>query len=87
MLQECGYKGSDASVRMNADSVSHDLRRRISAATPFDGNLKANQREPSVSLEHVPDQLNDFSGDNMRQVIDLERFLRDRIILFDRRTL
>jgi hypothetical protein len=39
------------------------------------------------ALEHVPEKLNDFSDKNMLQSIDLERFLPDRVIPPDRKTL
>ncbi len=42
---------------------------------------------PTLTLEHVPEKLNDFSDKNMLQLIDLERFPLDRVIPPDRKTL
>ncbi|QXX74192.1 hypothetical protein MHY1_01002 [Methylovirgula sp. HY1] len=41
----------------------------------------------TVSLEHVPEKLNDFSDKNMLQLIDLECFPLDRMSPPDRKTL
>jgi len=38
-------------------------------------------------LEHVLEKLNDFSDENMLQLIDLERFPLDRVESPDRKTL